>query len=222
MTPISRIIQSDNMPSMADAIGRETNSGGHIVYLDKWLTRIAKPLKLRAVIQAIGLNTAKRDAVILGFVAWKADGKAKSVTATAGAVVVAGVAATAIGLAVGHAHDHQGPSLRPALSSSPTASSSATRAPRAVQTPSHFASPAPTQATPKATSSAPSSVMSYSYQPAEPGAETVQPNPTPNAPSVPAPAVPSTRPANPSGATPRATKSGICVSLRPVVKVCLS
>lgn len=222
MKPISRINQSDNMPPMAEAIGRETNSGGHIVYLDKWLTRTAKPLKLRAVMQALGFATAKRDAVIVGFVAWKADGKAKGVTATVGAVVVAGVAAATIGLAVGHAHGHARPLGRPALSSSPTPSRSATRAPRAVRTPAHFASPAPTRAAPKATSSAPSSVMSYSYAPAEPVAKTVQPNPTPNAPSVPAPAVPSTRPANPSGATPRAAKSGICVSLRPVVKICLS
>lgn len=217
MRQITRINQSGDMPSMADAIGRETNSGGHIVYLDKWLTRITKPLRLRAIMQALGLNSARRDAAVLGFVAWKSDAKAKGVTAGVSAVVVAAVTATVASLATGHPGDRHEPLQHPALSSSATPSQSPTRAPRAVQTPARV-----TTAAPRAAEATPSSVMSYSYVPAEPVAETVQPNPAPNAPSSPAPGVPSTRPAQQSGGAPRAAKSGVCVNLYPVVKLCLS
>src|ERR1700744_5884052 len=99
--PVSRINQISDMPSMARAVARETNSGGHIVYLDRTQTRLAKRASLRTGFRAIGGSRTRRDAVLIGFAAWKADGKAKTATSTAAVAILAGVGLVSFGL-LGH------------------------------------------------------------------------------------------------------------------------
>lgn len=226
MRPVSRIHQCNDLPSMAEAVGRETSMGGHIVYLDRMLSRVAKPLRLRTVMRALGWSTARRDAAIAGFVAWKSDSKAKTVTSTAVVAVTAGVAATVIGLTAGHHGDRQGPLQRP-VASAPAYPvrpfSKPAEAPRAPvrHTSSPRSSPRPVAATASA-GSQPADVMSYApAQPTAPAA--LRPSPEPGTPSTPPPAAPSTPQAGPSSraAPPGATKGGICVVVEPLLSVCV-